>query len=93
MATELQSLLGDKAESLLGFTSPKIPKERLHLPGPNFLDDVFMQSDRNNRVLNNLASMYNHGRLGWHRLYVHSAGGSRHRTFGRRKLREEPRLL
>jgi class I fructose-bisphosphate aldolase len=63
MATELQSLLGDKAESLLGFNSPKIPKERLHLPGPNFLDDVFMQSDRNNRVLNNLASMYNHGRL------------------------------
>jgi class I fructose-bisphosphate aldolase len=64
MATELQSLLGDKAESLLGFTSPKIPKERLHLPGPNFLDDIFMQSDRNNRVLGNLAWMYNHGRLG-----------------------------
>ena len=63
MATELQSLLGDKAESLLGFTSPKIPKERLHLPGPNFLDDVFIQSDRNNRVLGSLASMYNHGRL------------------------------
>ena len=63
MATELQSLLGDKAESLLGFTSPKIPKERLHLPGPNFLDDVFIQSDRSNRVLGSLASMYNHGRL------------------------------
>ena len=64
MATELQSLLGDKAESLLGFNSPKIPKERLHLPGPNFFDDVFMQSDRNNRVLGNLAWMYHHGRLG-----------------------------
>jgi len=64
MATDIQSLLGDKAESLLGFTSPKIPKERLHLPGPNFLDDVFIQSDRNNRVLGNLAWMYNHGRLG-----------------------------
>ena len=64
MTTELQSLLGDKAESLLGFNSPKISKERLHLPGPNFLDDVFIQSDRNNRVLGNLAWMYNHGRLG-----------------------------
>ena len=63
MATDIQSLLGDKAESLLGFNSPKIAKERLHLPGPNFLDDVFMQSDRNNRVLGNLAWMYNHGRL------------------------------
>ena len=64
MSTNIQSLLGDKAESLLGFNSPKIPKERLHLPGPNFLDDVFMQSDRNNRVLGNLSWMYNHGRLG-----------------------------
>jgi class I fructose-bisphosphate aldolase len=63
MATDLQSLLGDKAETLLGFNSPKISKERLHLPGPNFLDDVFMRSDRNNRVLGNLAWMYNHGRL------------------------------
>jgi len=64
MTTDIQSLLGDKADSLLGFNSPKIPKERLHLPGPNFLDDVFMQSDRNNRALGNLAWMYNHGRLG-----------------------------
>jgi len=64
MATDIQSLLGDKADSLLGFNSPKISKERLHLPGPNFLDDVFMQSDRNNRVLGNLAWMYSNGRLG-----------------------------
>src|SRR4026208_1214307 len=63
MTTDLQSLLGDKAESLLGFDSPKISKERLHLPGPDFLDNIFMQSDRNNRVLGNLAWMYNHGRL------------------------------
>src|SRR6185436_1253067 len=63
MTTDLQSLLGDKAETLLGFNTPKISKERLHLPGPNFLDDVFMRSDRNNRVLGNLAWMYNHGRL------------------------------
>ena len=63
MTTNIQSLLGDKAESLLGFNSPKIPKERLHLPGPDFLDNVFINSDRNNRVLNNLAGMYNHGRL------------------------------
>src|SRR5258705_12618886 len=63
MTNDIQSLLGDKAESLLGFDSPKIPKERLHLPGPDFIDRVFMQSDRNNRVLGNLAWMYNHGRL------------------------------
>ncbi len=61
---DIQSLLGDKAESLLGFNSPKIPKERLHLPGPDFVDRIFMQSDRNNRVLGNLEWMHQHGRLG-----------------------------
>jgi class I fructose-bisphosphate aldolase len=64
MTNDIQSLLGDKADSLLGFDSPKIPKERLHLPGPDFVDRVLMQSDRNNRVLGNLAWIYNHGRLG-----------------------------
>ena len=64
MTTDIQSLLGDKAENLLGFDSPKIPRDRLHLPGPDFVDRVLAQSDRNNRVLGNLAWMYNHGRLG-----------------------------
>ena len=64
MTTDIQSLLGDQAKSLLGFNSPKIPKERLHLPGPDFVDRIFMQSDRNNRTLGNLAWMYSHGRLG-----------------------------
>lgn len=63
MTTDIQSLLGAQAESLLGFNSPKIPKERLHLPGPDFVDRIFLQSDRNPRVLNNLARLFNHGRL------------------------------
>ncbi len=61
--TDIVSLLGDKAEYLLGFNTPKIHKERLQLPGPDFVDRVFGQSDRNNRVLANLARIYNHGRL------------------------------
>src|SRR5690349_19536988 len=64
MTNDIQTLLGDQAESLLGFDSPKIPKERLHLPGPDFVDRVFMQSDRNNRVLGNLEWMFKNGRLG-----------------------------
>ena len=64
MTTDISSLLGDKAEFLLGFNSPKISKDRLNLPGPGFVDRVFMQSGRNNRVLGNLAWMHNHGRLG-----------------------------
>ncbi|MBW7917948.1 MAG: class I fructose-bisphosphate aldolase [Anaerolineae bacterium] len=64
MTTDIAALLGDKAESLLGFNSPKISKDRLQLAGPDFVDRVFAQSDRNNRVLGNLTWMYGHGRLG-----------------------------
>lgn len=64
MATDIQALLGDKAESLLGFNSPKISRERLQLPGPDFVDRIFAQSDRNNRVLGNLEWLYTNGRLG-----------------------------
>ena len=63
MTTDIQSLLGEQAESLLGFDSPKIPRERLHLPGPDFVDRIYAQSDRNNRVLGNLSWLFNHGRL------------------------------
>src|SRR5215468_479268 len=62
--TTIQTHLGAKAEALLGFRSPKIPKERLHLPGPDFIDRVWAGSDRNIRVLTNLQSLFDHGRLG-----------------------------
>ncbi len=64
MPTDIQSLLGAQAETLLGFNAPKISKERLQLPGPDFVDRVFIQSDRNNRVLGNLTWLYQNGRLG-----------------------------
>ena len=60
---KIDSYLGAKAESLLGFKSPKIPKERLHLPGPDFIDRVWTISDRNVRVLTNLQRLFRHGRL------------------------------
>src|SRR6266481_8279316 len=62
--TTIQSFLGPKSESLLGFHSPKIAKERLHLPGPDFIDRVWAGSDRNIRVLTNLQRIYDHGHLG-----------------------------
>ncbi|MBX3042167.1 MAG: class I fructose-bisphosphate aldolase [Candidatus Kapabacteria bacterium] len=64
MIQKIQEYLGDKSDSLLGFDSPKISKDILNLPGPNFIDEVFINSDRSNRVLGNLSWMYNHGRLG-----------------------------
>jgi len=61
--SSIQQYLGAKTDSLLGFRSPKIAKERLHLPGPDFIDRIFAPSDRNPRVLANLHRMFNTGRL------------------------------
>jgi class I fructose-bisphosphate aldolase len=60
---KIETLLGAKAESLLGFKSPKISKDRLHLPGPDFVDRVWAASDRNIRVLTSLQRFFRHGRL------------------------------
>ena len=59
----IEQYLGSKSESLLGFKNPKIAKERLHLPGPDFIDRVYGVSDRNVRVLTNLHRMFFTGRL------------------------------
>src|SRR5580692_8780557 len=59
----IETYLGTKAEYFLGYKTPKIAKERLHLPGPDFIDRVWTLSDRNSRVLSNLNRMFHHGRL------------------------------
>ena len=63
MYNDIQKHLGDKSEYLLGFDTPKISKDLLHLPGGDFVDRVMYHSDRNNRVLGNLSWIANHGRL------------------------------
>src|SRR3989449_2278262 len=60
---KIETYLGAKADSLLGFKSPKIAKERLHLPGPDFVDRIYAATDRNLRALTNLQRMFGHGRL------------------------------
>jgi fructose-bisphosphate aldolase, class I len=62
--SNIEQVLGSKAESLLGFKSPKISRERLHLPGPDFIDRIYALSDRNIRVLTNLQRLFGTGRLG-----------------------------
>jgi class I fructose-bisphosphate aldolase len=64
MTTTIEQHLGDRAEQLLGFKTPRIPKDDLQLPGPDFVDRSFAASDRNNRTLVNLQRLYGHGRLG-----------------------------
>lgn len=61
--SQIEQILGEEADYLLGHHCNTIPKELLHLPGPDFIDRVFVGSDRKPAVLRNLASMFNHGRL------------------------------
>jgi fructose-bisphosphate aldolase, class I len=62
-ATRLEELLGDDAQSLLQHESRTFPKDGLHLPGPDFIDRVFLDSDRPTNVLRNLQWLLNSGRL------------------------------
>lgn len=61
---DFHSLLGDEADSLLKHTCKTVSKDKLHLPGPQWVDKIFSQSDRNIRVLRNLQSLFQTGRLG-----------------------------
>ncbi len=60
---KIQEILGNDGDQLLSFKNPKVSKEQLHLPGPDYIDRVFRDSDRNPQVLRNLQSMYGSGRL------------------------------
>ncbi len=63
MYSKIQELLGDKAEYLLDYNTPKIPKENLTLPNSDFVDNVFALSNRNNRTLGSLQWVFSTGRL------------------------------
>jgi fructose-bisphosphate aldolase, class I len=61
--SKIQELLGDQAESLLKHTCTTVPKDALQLPSGNWIEKVWVASDRNIRVLRNLQALYGHGRL------------------------------
>ena len=60
---EIEQLLGQEGKSLLEHQCKTIAKESLHVPGPDFLDRVFISSDRKTPVLKSLAQLFNTGRL------------------------------
>lgn len=62
MLEKIKELLGGEAEALLTYKA-KFPKEKLHLPGPDFVDRIFAQTDRNINVLKNLQWILSTGRL------------------------------
>jgi fructose-bisphosphate aldolase, class I len=62
--SSIEELLGEDTELLLNHTCTTIPKENLHLPSPTYIENVWYHSDRSPRVLRNLQSILDNGRLG-----------------------------
>jgi class I fructose-bisphosphate aldolase len=60
---EIAELLGRDSDYLLGFKDPKVKKEHLHVPGPDWIERIFVGSDRPNPVLRNMQLLFNTGRL------------------------------
>ncbi len=60
---KITELLGNQADSLLNHTSKTISKDQLHLPGADFVDRIFAQTNRSPQVLRSLQTLYGHGRL------------------------------
>src|SRR3990170_4638610 len=63
MNSKLEQILGEDAAPLLRHQCKTIPKEHLHLPGPDYVERIYGASDRPTRVLGSLQSLINHGRL------------------------------
>jgi len=61
--SKIQQLLGTESETLLSHVSKTIPKEDIHLPGADFIDRVWLDSDRSPAVLRSLQSLAENGRL------------------------------
>ena len=61
--SKIQELLGGEAETLLNHTSTTIPKDSIHIPGADFVDRIWLQSDRNPNVLRSLQTLFTNGRL------------------------------
>ena len=92
MKNELQKLLGDSAKGLLEHKCKTVPADKLHLPGPDFVDRVFIPTDRTPQVLRSLNRFS--AMAGWReRVFLDFAGGSGNRTFGRREFRAEPGIF
>tara|TARA_B100001109_G_C18863187_1_gene475224 strand:+ start:3207 stop:4271 length:1065 start_codon:yes stop_codon:yes gene_type:complete len=62
--SKIEALLGDQRDHLLAHECKTINKEMLHLPGEDFVDRIFKDSNRSPQVLRSLQDLYSHGRLG-----------------------------
>ncbi|MEL6412525.1 MAG: fructose-bisphosphate aldolase, partial [Bacteroidota bacterium] len=57
---QIAALLGPEAEHLLNHHCKTFPKDQLQAPSPNFVEDVFLSSNRSPQVLKSLAHLFGH---------------------------------
>jgi class I fructose-bisphosphate aldolase len=63
IGSRIEEILGDEAAGLLQHQCKTVPKDTLHLPGPDYVERIYGVSDRPTRVLTSLQSLLGHGRL------------------------------
>ncbi len=63
MGIDLEQLLGDESKTLLSHNCDTLKSNELTLPGPDFVDRVFLDTDRPIPAIKSLAQLYNTGRL------------------------------
>jgi len=61
--SRIEELLGQDSNNLLGHVSKTVDKSQLHLPGPDFMERVWLHSNRSPQVIRSLGQIYNSGRL------------------------------
>src|SRR5437868_2666709 len=64
MLGRIKEILGSDADGLFSHQCKTISKDKLHLPGPDFIDRIHVGSDRPTRVLVSLQALFKNGRLG-----------------------------
>jgi class I fructose-bisphosphate aldolase len=63
MGRNIADLLGKDADFLLQHKSKTVSKDQLHLPGPNFVDNIFIPTNRNTQTLRSIQQLFGTGRL------------------------------
>jgi class I fructose-bisphosphate aldolase len=61
---KIEELLGSESDSILSHKCTGIPKEKVHITGSDYIDNIFVQTDRNNQVLRSMQNIFQSGRLG-----------------------------